>query len=200
MTDDTRPEVLATTAEGDSVTAEALDQRIGDEPLLCFLETDEQPEYLLRGRLLDVIDRTAPDSASDRRKRKVASHGSDLITIVTDRRVLIVLPRRDDVETLTVQFSKVTDVDMESAPGGNCRLRVFNDEKTYLIDSSRSDSDEVEATQAFGTDRARQVESASEGNSNDVMDTLERLADLHERGALSDEEYQRKKNELLDRL
>jgi hypothetical protein len=37
-------------------------------------------------------------------------------------------------------------------------------------------------------------------NSDEILDAIDRLADLHARGALSDAEFEQKKSELLERL
>ncbi len=38
------------------------------------------------------------------------------------------------------------------------------------------------------------------GSSREAADALQRLAGLHERGVVTDEEFERKKRELLERL
>jgi hypothetical protein len=199
MTDQLQPETLASAASGDSVTADALEEPAGERALYQLLEPDEQPQYLLRGRILDIVDREAQESESGRRSRKVAGPGTELRTLVTDERFLIVVPREEvAAERLTVPLSTVDSVDAEDAPGGSQRLRVYTDETAYYIDTSQSDTDEVRAVQEFVSDLETPAEPT--GSSEGVLDTLERLADLHERGALTDEEFDQKKSELLDRL
>jgi hypothetical protein len=198
MTDRSRLEALVSAARGESVTADALGKSTGDGPLVGLLEADEQPQYILRGRLLDIIDRAAAESASDRRKRKVAASGADLHTLVTDDRFLIVVPHSDGIEQLSVPFSSVSQVDTEGAPGASRRVRVFTEATAYYIDTAQSAESEVEAVEEFTADH---VGEATAGESADeTLDMIERLADLNEGGALTDEEFERKKRELLDRL
>lgn len=181
------------------MTADALGESAGEGPLVRLLEADEQPQYILRGRILDIVDREALESESGRRKRKVAASGSDLHTVVTDDRFLVVVPHSDGIEQLTVPFSTVSRVDTEDAPGTSQRVCVFTEETAYYIDTSQSAGSETAAVEEFTADRAAQDDTAEE-SSDEVLDTIERLADLHEQGALTDEEFERKKSELLDRL
>jgi len=209
MTDDPRPDSLATSAAGDSVTTDALGEPAGDGPLHRLLEADEQPQYLLRGHILDIADLDAPESGPGRRSRKVAAAGFDLRTLVTDDRVLSVVPRSDGIEQLSVPYPDVSDVDTEAGPGGAQRLRVFAGDTAYYLDASGSDAREIESAAGYVADRDPTDGSSDAdasagaddgGSSKEVLDTIERLADLHERGVLSEEEFERKKGDLLDRL
>lgn len=199
MTESSRLEELATTANGESVTADALSESAGDLPVARLLDADEQPHYILRGRVLDIADRDGPESDFGKRRRKVAASGSDLYTLVTDDRFLFVVPHSNTIDQLRIPLSDVASVETETAPGASQRLRVFTDETAYYVDTSQSDGDEAEAVRAFAADRA-QADGPSGDGAEDVLDTIEWLADLHERGALTDEEFTRKKSELLDRL
>jgi len=199
MTEQNRLETIASTANGNSVTPEALREAVGTGSLHQLLDEREQPEYLLRGTLLDIGDRTTSGSESDQRSRKVASPGMDLLTLLTDQRVLIVVPREDDAEQIVVPLADITKVETESAPGASERLCLYTDDAVYYIDTSRSASDETAAAREFAATERPETDRADTGG-DDPLETLERLADLHERGALSDDEFAQKKAELLDRI
>jgi len=199
MTERLQSETLASAASGDSVTADALEKPAGDRVPYQLLEPDEQPQYLLRGRILDIVDTEAPESELSRRNRKVAAHGTDLRTLVTDERFLIVIPRKEvEAERLRVALSAVDGVDAQDAPGASQRLCVHTEETAYYVDTAQSDVDEVRAVEEFVSDLKTSAEPT--GSSEEVLDTLDRLADLHECGALTDEEFDQKKSELLDRF
>lgn len=189
---------LASEAPGESVTVETLSETVGTGPLYRLLRADERPQYLRRGHHLDVVDRNAPESAAGRRTRKVASQGFDLITLVTDERVLVIVPRSEEAEQITVSLSEISHVDTESAPGVSRRLRVQTDDTTYYIDTSQSSSDDSEAVRKHLTDVMSR--DSGVGDTDEILDTLERLADLRDRGTLTEGEFARKKTELLDRL
>ena len=199
MPDRSHLETLASTARGESVTADALGRSAGDDPLVHLLEADEQPEYILRGRLLDIVDRTATESESGRRKRKVAASGADLHTLVTDDRFLVVVPHSDESKQLSVPFPSVFQVNVEDAPGTSKRVRVFTETAAYYIDTTQSAQSEVKAVKEFTANHVAQ-EVNNEKTADEVLNTIERLADLNKQGALTDEEFKQKKRKLLDRL
>lgn len=194
---DTRPSQLAETAAGRSVTVDTLQEDVGGDALYRSLAEGEQPEYIIRGSVCDIDDLTAPASEA-RRKRKVASPGADLLAVVTDQRVLLVVPRPDGADRISLPLADVSAASVERAPGGNIRLQVESNDTGYYVDGSQSPLEEVEAAQAFLADQ--RGHGAAGTGSTTPLETLERLADLHERGALSDEEFAAKKEELLDRV
>lgn len=196
---DTCPSRLAETATGSSVTADTLREAVGGDLLHQSLAEAEQPEYIIRGSVCDIDDLSAPESGA-RRKRKVAGPGFDLLTVVTDRRVLVVVPRPDGADRISLPLEEVSAVRTESAPGGNSRLQLESDGTGYYVDSSDSPLEEVEAAQSFIADQSSRGHGASGPDSTTPLGKLERLAALHERGALSDEEFEAKKQDLLDRV
>lgn len=204
MTDVTRPDDLAETAEGDSVTAEALQREIDDRPLYRLLEDSEQPHFLLDGTLLDIIDESVPESASGRRSRKVASSGTSLSTVVTDRRIVVFIPRTDDIERLSIPFDDVVAAEAETAPGGNHRLSVQTDNKSYRIDTSRTEREETNSASEYAdraepeSERTDTSDTGASGGVADSLDELERLADLYERGVLTEQELEEMKAEILE--
>jgi len=189
---------LAAEAAGDSVTESALRTEINDREIREFVDDTEHPQFLLRGSILDIVDRTVPEGEEGRRSRKVAGTGGVLTTLVTDDRTLVLIPRSDSVEELTVDLGAVETAESESAPGGNERLVVQTGESAYHIDTSQSAAGETTAAGEY----LREAQPASEDGAEEdtPLDALERLADLHEHGALTDEEFARKKAELLDRI
>jgi hypothetical protein len=203
MFDQSRLEALASSSDGDSMTVGALREPAGDSELYRLLSDDEQPQYLLRGRILDIVNTDKQESDPDRRSRKVAASGSDLRTLLTDERILVVVPRHDGVERVTVSYTELVRVDTEAAPGGNRRLRIYTDATGYYIDVSQSDDTEVDAADEYanGRDPVGSTDDSATGmNSDEIIDAIDRLADLHTRGVLSDSEFEQKKSELLERL
>lgn len=203
MVDRSRLETLASSSEGDSVTVESLAEPAGDGALHRLLEDGEQPHYLLSGRILDVVDSEKSESDPARRSRKIAATGSALRTLVTDEHILAVIPRRDGIEPILLPYAEVSSADTETAPGGNRRLRVYTSTTDYYIDVSQSEGPEVDAAAEYVNGRGpvgNSDNSTTGGDADEILDTIERLADLHERGALTDAEFKEKKSEILDRL
>lgn len=198
MTDVNRLDDLAETAKGDSVTTETLQRTIDGQPLYRLLEDSEQPHFLLDGTLLDIIDESVSESASGRRSRKVAGSGTSLSTVVTNRRVVVFIPRTDDIERLSIPFDDVVAADVQTAPAGNHRLSVQTDTKSYRIDASRTERGETDSASEYADSAEPTSDSAgaSEGSTGS-LDELERLADLYERGMLTEQEFEEMKAEIL---
>jgi hypothetical protein len=204
MADADRLDSLSETALGDSVTAEALRRQVNEQPLHQFLEESEQPHFLLRGSILDIVDRSVPESDSGRRSRKVASSGTSLSTVVTDRRLLILIPRTAEPERLVVPLGQVRTAECENAPAGNHRLSVEGSDTAYRIDTSRTASDETDLASEYLAEADSHPGSTDTGAGGAMdgvdrsLDALERLADLYDRGIVTEEEFEELKAEILE--
>ena len=203
--DETSDDIASIVAEaaGDSVTEQTLTEPDGRKTtLLAALEDGEQPHYLLRGRLLDYEEQSPDDEARRQsRKRKVASAGGELVTLLTDRRLFVVVERKRDYESLSIPYRDLSSVTLETAQGQNQRLVARTAERTYYIDTSTTSQEECTDAEQFLADRVAAAEDRESGDTErDPLTTLERLAELHDQGALTDEEFEAKKADLLDRI
>lgn len=210
-----RIERLVADAEGASVTEERLSESVGSRRLHAIVGDDERPHHVLRGRLLDIFDVSGGTVVEESQTRKIPSKGTDLITVVTDRRVLVVVQRPAEPDVIEVPVGDLEEATHEAALGTNTRLRLLTGDRAYLIDTSGSEEahgeDAVEFLRGLGerTEGAEPSGARAETNAEvetetgagtDVFEAIERLADLNERGALTDAEFAEKKQELLDRL
>lgn len=217
---------LVEQADGASVTREVL---VGDDDLpalVPFLRPDERPQHVLRGAILDLVDRSraersgtdAPEGDAPPRpgaapdpgtSRKVPSGGRDVLTLLTDRRLLVVVPRDPDAESdwHDVEYDRLEEVRLETL-GGDRRLVVNAATEGFRIDVSGSSQEACETAAAFcrrrlGTASGTHSDQGDPGEGEtdrDPLDVLERLADLKERGAITEAEFDDKKAELLDRI
>ncbi len=168
--------------------------------LLEQLDSDEHVQYVLRGRLMDF--ESNDDDRKQReesRTRKVASHGRDLLTVVTGQRLLVVVQRNSpaDHEYRSVPSTDVERVTLETA-NGNQRL-VVRGASRYYIDVGRSPTDVAsDACTQFRQQIGAQP--ADDQPVDDLLETLERLGALVEQGHLTEQEFEAKKRELLDRI
>ena len=194
--------------------AEMIEQIDLDEadrrPLLERLDGDERIQHVLRGRLMDYeTDDPDRERREESRTRKMASHGRDLLTVVTDRRLLVVVQRQspNDHEYRSIAGDDIEAVSLETA-NGNQRL-VIQGEIRYYIDVGRSSAD---AASAAATQLRQRLESqpaaeqsadatlTADQSADDPLEMLERLATLFEQGHLTEQEFEAKKQELLDRI
>jgi hypothetical protein len=165
-----------------------LDEVVADgRSLRSFLDGDESAAAALRGTMLDAVSGSGDDSD---RSRTMAAEPGGIAALVTDRRVLFVVDRGDRADVREVDGSDVTRTDVETM-GDAVRLTVGSDDGerlTFYPDGA----DETTVRAA-----ADALETGPSGDA-DALDRLERLADLRDRGALSDEEFESKKRDLLD--
>ncbi|QFU81809.1 SHOCT domain-containing protein [Natronorubrum aibiense] len=178
--------------------------------LLERLDVDEQIQHVLRGRLMDYeTDDPDRERREESRTRKMASHGRDLLTVVTTRRLLVVVQRQspDDHEYRSIADDDITAVSLETA-NGNQRL-VIRGATRYYIDVGRSPTDVASAAYAqlrkrldiqLTAEQSTDATSAAEQSDDDPLERLERLATLFEQGHLTEREFEAKKRELLDRI
>lgn len=178
--------------------------------LLEQLDVDEQIQHVLRGRLMDYeTDDPDRERREESRTRKMASHGRDLLTVVTTRRLLVVVQRQspDDHEYRSITDDDITAVSLETA-NGNQRL-VIRGATRYYIDVGRSPTDVASAAYAqlrkrldtqLTTEQSTDATSAAQQSDGDPLERLERLATLFEQGHLTEREFEAKKRELLDRI
>jgi hypothetical protein len=186
---------LAERAAGASVTPTRLWAVTGDRATFRdTLDADEQPHYLLEGTMIDVL-------TGEERARKVASRDGAAFTLVTDRAIRFVVQYAERLDTRTVPFEAVRAVGLQTV-GRNARLSVETADGGYEAYPSATPAEECRAAVAYVEQRVGEPRPEAEagGLREDALDALERLASLHERGALTDAEFEAKKRELLDRL
>lgn len=188
------------------IVEEATGSSVTEDVLLSFpdiaesLSPNEQPHFVLRGIQMDIERVLEDDVAREDSRRRVMAAG-DLLTVVTDERLLFVIERSENVEARTVPYATLTSVEYEAAAGGNQRLVATGVETSHSIDTSRSDDEECRRAATFADDHAEAVSQSGESTqAEDPLARLERLANLKERGMVSDAEFEAKKRELLDRL
>ncbi|ELY65521.1 SHOCT domain-containing protein [Natrinema versiforme] len=194
--------LLARTADETRGTID-IDGAIGER-----LEGDAAVRHVLRGRIVDYeTDTDDRDAREDSRTRKVVSPGVDLLTLVTDEGLIVVVQRPEGVdhEFLSIPYASLTNAALETA-AGNRRL-VVRGSNRYYVDVGKSS--EAACTDALahvreriaaGDEPSSEPATSGEDAAADPLETLERLADLRDRGALTDEEFASKKRELLERL
>jgi hypothetical protein len=201
---DADPAALAARAAGD-VDPDRLGAVVdGRRRLVDLLTADEQPHHLLSGTIVDVV-RGAGEEA--RRSRRTAPPDGAVHAVLTDRRLLVAVSYGERVTTETASLSELADATVQAA-GADTRLRLRTADGSY--DVYPDDRAAAEAAAAYVRERAGASDDAGAdaaaggatdadtGTVADPLERLERLADLHERGALTDAEFEAKKSELLE--
>lgn len=189
---------IVSRTSSDSITVESLSEVVGKEPLHSFLREDEQPQFLLRGHILTIVDTTVPEQVDNRQKRKVAGPESNLLVLISDIRILVIIPRKEESEQITMPLSNISNIDVESAPGMSRRLNIRTENRVYNIDLSKSEYKENESIEKFISNLETVSKPGDEAEK--ILDTLERLDELRKQGTLTEAEFDDKKSELLDRI
>jgi len=196
--DEERVNGLVESAEGDSVSEKTLLTPISpakDAHLIDYLDSDEQPHYVIKGGTIDVEG--GGDSSSlfgDDRSRKV-SLIDGCYTVVTDKRVYCIVQQVTGNDERNIDYNAVTGVDLDTGVVNN-RLTIHTKGRTYHFSGFHTSKDECRGAM----DYIRQKKNSTTNrrfDADDPIERLERLEDLHERGTLSDEEFAEMKSEII---
>lgn len=216
---------LADAAPGESVTATRLTapfvsvdaeteatRESGPTSLLDLLASDERPQHLLRGVIIDRVPRDGE------RRRRLASPDGSALTLVTDQAVHLVVQYRDRIDAQRLAREAVVGSTVQQA-GRERRLRIETTGDRYDVYPSETPDAEITAAVASlerddpGVDRDGDSAGVDEfderrgpygpsqrpdSDAESTISALERLAALYERGALTDEEFTAAKRDLLD--
>lgn len=187
------PAAVAARAEGDVDPGRLGSVVDGERRLLDLLAPDEQPHHLLSGTMFDTV-RGEGEEAS--RSRRSAPPDGGVYALLTDRRLLAVVSYGDSASTEAVSLGDLEGAELRTL-GSDRRLRLDAGDVAYDLypgDGAAA----CEAAAGYVDEHAGASESGSVSDGQDPLERLERLADLHERGALTDEEFAAKKSELLE--
>jgi hypothetical protein len=194
------PAEYAVNAEGETVTPDRL-----DPPVVDALGGNEQPHYLLRGESFEEV------SADSRETNRLFPRVNDAVsTVATDQRVLVVVPQSATTETCTVDYEEITDVTVENGQFPELHIETSSgaavvnfsesespDSLVAYIDEQRTDG-ETETPEERESDTSSPVETS--GDSAGPLEQIERLAALREQGIVTEEEFEQKKQQLLEQV
>lgn len=206
---------LARQAVDESVSVDRLSPAVVEA-----LADGEVPHCLLLGESLDVKQGGSTE-------RVYPSVDGVVSAVVTDRRVVVVVPKVVDsrtesaalgsVSAVTVGDGQFEDLEVE-LPDQTLLVNARRDEepdgfvdvlerqREAARDAVRENGDDVEAAGRSARDGGSEPEpepepaSASSGGTADPLERIERLAELNEKGVITDAEFEEKKADLLDQI
>lgn len=210
---------LARQAVDESVSADRLSPAVVET-----LADGEVPHCLLLGESLDVKQGGSTE-------RVYPSVDSVVSAVVTDRRVVVVVPKVVDsrtesaalgsVSAVTVGDGQFEDLEVElpdqtllvnarrdEEPDGFAdvleRQRNKEREREAASDAVRENGSDARAAGRSARDGGSEPEpasaSASSGGTADPLERIERLAELNEKGVITDAEFEEKKADLLGQI
>jgi hypothetical protein len=181
--------------QGKWVNAERLDK------ISQLLDNDEKVHYMWRGGTIDVEGSSAGDSIfGNNRDRKSSIKG--IFTAITSKRIVIAIPQVLGDDERHVPYHSATSVDLDTGLV-NRRVSIQTKGQTYHIQAQGPSKDELRDAMRFirekieDANRPQQIQTES---NPDPTEQIKNLKELNEEGILTDEEYESKKQSLLDRI
>lgn len=181
--------------QGSWVTADRV-EKMGDT-----LDDDENVHYMFKGGTLDVEGSTSGESIwGNDRDRKSSLKG--VYTAVTDKRVVINIPQFLGDDERHIPYSSIVSCDLDTGLMSR-RVSLQTKGPTYHIQAQGPDKDELRTALRFIRDKAEESDKVvvEGGNAEpDPTEQLKNITELHDAGVLSDEEFEEKKQKLLDKI
>lgn len=181
--------------QGSWVTAERI-AKMGDT-----LDPDENVHYMFKGGTIDVEGSTSGESLwGNDRDRKSSLKG--VFTAVTDKRVVINIPQFLGDDERHVPYSSIVSCDLDTGLV-NRRVSLQTKGPTYHIQAQGPSKDELRTALRFIRDKAEDADKVvveGGGSEPDPTEQLKNIKELHDAGVLSDEEFEEKRQSLLDKI
>lgn len=176
--------------QGESVT-EAEVSKIDD-----YLDPGEKVHYLAT----NTGGRFTMDGAKD-------NNVSATRTAVTDKRIIIKLARRGpltinaNIEERTIDYSGISVVDLSLATL-KTKLKLDTPTRTYGIGIGSIPDEEAREMKDFIRDKIGEEKNRGTANESksDPFEQIEKLQKLLDSGAITEEEYDKKKEELMSQI
>lgn len=161
-----------------------------------YLDDDEELVMVTKGKKLEIIQGEQIESQYA---------GKGVYTAITDKRVVIIIGQRltgDDVRTIAYDSINGVDIDNNFVVD---YLRIYSGGRTYKVniyDTNQAEEaisyirQKVEGPQEVVTQS--ELDSQQSDEEAQPSNKLRELKSLHEDGILTDEEFESKKEELLD--
>lgn len=182
---------------GDYVTDERI-KKIED-----ILDDDEKVHYLTRGSTVDVEGSSAGSSLfGDNRSRKSGTKGF-VRAGITDTRVVVKVPQWLGNDERSIPYQNITSVDLDTGLV-NKRLSLQTPGQTYHIEVHEPDKQEVRDAVKFIRNKITESNDdqvvVQSNDEPDPTEQLQNLKELHDEGVLTDDEFEEKKQTILDKI
>ena len=164
------------------------------------LDDDEQVMYLTRGSTIDVEGGGSNKSLfDDDRSRKSGTRGW-VRAAFTQKRVVVKVPQWLGSDERSIPYSNITSVDLDTG-WVKKRITLQTPGPTYHIEADEPGKGECRAAVRFIREKMTEANQLMSVESEpDPMEQLERLKSLHDDGVVTDDEFEEKKQALLDKI
>jgi len=175
------------------------------EKVKGILDPGEKVHFITRGSTVDVEGSSAGHSLfGDDRSRKTGTRGY-VRAVITDKRVAIKIPQVLGTGQRSVPYNSLTSIDLDTGLI-NKRLTLQTPGQTYHIEAHEPGKDEVRRAIRFIRQQVEQanqpdvIQQQPAESEPDPLEQIEKLQGLNESGAISDAEFEEKKQNLLDKI
>ena len=191
-------EEMAKKAKGESVTATRIAR------ISSHLDRDEQPHFFNKGGSYFGLRIEGGDTEIRKGNKGKGPLGtfnnmSGNLLVATDKRVLIISMQTTGDDVHSIPYDSITGVD--SAKGFPVKITVQTHGRTYHMETGNEEDDLSELTGYIREMRTQSKESTPSGSTEKTpLEKVEKLGELKEKGVLSEEEFNIKKERLLDEI
>jgi len=202
---------LTKTGTGGIVSSEAY---LRDKALITYIDSDELPHYILRNLSKGL---SINEHGDENEYKPYGGHGS--FAAVTNKRILIVVPCESRDRSWSINYSSIKNVNVDEGYVKN-KISIIEGETEYDFYFSPNDlaSDEIIDLKEFINKRMEQgmpntrdrSEKRSDSstskpinnnaNESDFVSEIKKLRELKQSGIISEEEFENKKSDILDRI
>jgi len=173
------------------------------EKIRSVLDNSEKVSYLIRGTTVDVEGSSAGSSLfGDNRSRKSGTKGY-VRTAITSDRVVIKVPQWLGNDERSVPYQNITSVDLDTGLIYK-RLSLQTPGQTYHIEAHEPGKEEVRDAVKFIRNKITETNEerivVKGNNEPDPTEQLQNLKKLFDDGVISNEEFEEKKQSILDKL
>jgi hypothetical protein len=181
--------------QGDWINRERLSK------IIELLDEDETVHYMWRGGTIDVEGSGAGDSIfGNDRDRKSSFKG--IFTGITSKRIVIAIPQYLGDDERHVPYFSATSVDLDTGLVAR-RVSIQTKGQTYHIQAQGPDKDELRQAMRFIREKIEEANTPTRvaaASEPDPTEQLKNLKELHDSGIVNDEEFEAKKQSLLEKI
>lgn len=168
-----------------------------------ILDRNEKVHYLTRGSTIDVEGSSAGDSLfGDDRSRKSGTRGY-VRAAITEKRVAVKIPQWLGSDERSVPYHNITSVDLDTGLV-NKRISLQTPGQTYHIEAHEPGKEEVRDAVRFIRNKITESQKEQvvvQGNEEpDPTEQLQNLKQLYDNEVLTEEEFEEKKQSILEKI
>ncbi|WP_135852909.1 PH domain-containing protein [Halorussus salinus] len=163
------------------------------------LDPDEKVMYLIKGKGIQEKGEGAGAFGADVEGKN--SILSSILTGATNKRLVSKIPQVTGDDEQTIPYSRIEGVDLDTGLVSK-KLTVKTSGSAYEFQVSDPDADEIREMARFIREKMKESQqtNAQAASQPDPTEQLKNIKELHDEGVLSDEEFEEKKNDLLDKM